>query len=77
MQPLLNRPDVEAALPMPECIASQEQAFREHTLGTARVPPCLGLKVPEHDELYLAMPAYLSQIPLEDGDGPAPWRSKC
>ena len=65
---LLTRADVEAALPMAECIASQEHAFREHGLGTAQTPHRLGLKVPEQDGLYIAMPAYLQNIPLSDQD---------
>ena len=65
---LLTRSDVEAALPMAECITSQEHAFREHGLGTAQTPHRLGLKVPEQDGLYIAMPSYLQQIPLTDPD---------
>jgi alanine dehydrogenase len=53
---------------MAECIASQEQAFREHGLGTVQVPHRLGLKVPDQDGLYIAMPAYLGQIPLSGED---------
>lgn len=65
---LLTRENIEAALPMAECIASQEHAFREHGLGTAQTPHRLGLKVPEQDGLYIAMPSYLQNIPLSDQD---------
>ena len=51
---------------MAECIASQEHAFREHGLGTAQTPHRLGLKVPGQGGLYIAMPAYLGQMPLAD-----------
>lgn len=60
---LLTRADVETALPMAECIASQEHAFREHGLGHAQTPHRLGMKVPGQDGLYIAMPAYLGQTP--------------
>jgi alanine dehydrogenase len=63
---LLTRSDVEAALPMAECIASQEHAFREHGLGTAQTPHRLSLNVPGQEGLYIAMPAYLGQIPLSE-----------
>lgn len=61
---LLTRSDIEAALPMAECIASQEHAFREHGLGTAYTPHRLGLQVPGQDGLYIAMPSCLQQLPL-------------
>ncbi len=60
---LLTRSDVEAALPMAECIASQEYAFREHGLGNAMTPHRLGLKTPGQDGLYIAMPSYLGGDP--------------
>lgn len=60
---LLTRSDVEAALPMVECIASQEYAFREHGLGNAVTPHRLGLKTPGQDGLYIAMPSYLGGDP--------------
>ncbi|MBI1880087.1 MAG: hypothetical protein HYR94_18020 [Chloroflexi bacterium] len=60
---LLTRTDIETVLPMAECIASQEHAFREHGLGTAQTPHRLGLQVPDQDGLYVAMPSYLGQIP--------------
>lgn len=63
---LLTRSDVEAALPMAACIAAQEQAFREHALGTAHTPERLSLQVPGQDGLYIAMPSHLEQIPLAD-----------
>lgn len=59
---LLTRADVEAALPMAECIASQEYAFREHGLGNTQTPHRLGMKVPDQDGLYIAMPSYLGQM---------------
>jgi alanine dehydrogenase len=61
---LLTRAEVEAALPMAECIASQEHAFREHGLGTAQTPHRLGLSVPGQDGFYIAMPSYLGQMPV-------------
>jgi alanine dehydrogenase len=60
---LLTRYEVEAALPMAECIASQEYAFREHGLGNAQTPHRLGLKTPGQDGLYIAMPSYLGGDP--------------
>jgi len=60
---LLTRSDVEAALPMAECIASQEYAFREHGRGNAVTPHRLGLKTPGQDGLYIAMPSYLGGDP--------------
>lgn len=60
---LLTRSDVEAALPMIECIASQEVAFREHGRGNALTPHRLGLQVPGQDGLYIAMPSYLGGDP--------------
>ena len=65
---ILTGDDVEAALPMAECIASQERAFREHALGTARVPPRIVLGVPEHDGVYVAMPASLLQAAVDTGE---------
>jgi alanine dehydrogenase len=58
---LLTRADVEVALPMAECITSQEHAFREHGLGNAQTPHRLGMKVPGQDGLYIAMPSYIGQ----------------
>ncbi len=66
---ILTGDDVEAALPMAECIASQERAFREHALGTARVPARIVLRVPEHDGVYVAMPASLQQAKAGTGEG--------
>lgn len=63
---ILTRSDIETALPITECIEAQEQAFREHALGTAVVPPRLALSVPTQDGHYFAMPAYLGQMPLQD-----------
>lgn len=62
---ILERADVEAALPMSECIAAQEEAFRQYALGTAIVPERLGIDVSEHAGLYLAMPAYLAEFPTD------------
>lgn len=61
---LLTRSDIETALPMAECIASQEQAFREHGQGTAHTPHRLGLKVAGQEGFYIAMPSHLEQMPL-------------
>jgi alanine dehydrogenase len=63
---ILARSEVEAALPMSECIASQEEAFREHALGTAKVPARIALEISEHGGFYIAMPAHLSQTSLGD-----------
>ncbi len=61
---LLTRSDIETALPMAECIASQEAAFREHGQGTAHIPHRLSLPVASQDGFYIAMPAHLEQMPL-------------
>jgi alanine dehydrogenase len=63
---ILTRSDIETALPMAECIAAQEQAFREYGQGTAHMPHRLGLKVTGQDGFYITMPAHLEQIPLTE-----------
>lgn len=63
---LLTRTDVETALPMAECIVSQEHAFREQAQGTAHTPHRLNMPVPGQDGLYIAMPSQLEQIPISD-----------
>jgi ornithine cyclodeaminase/alanine dehydrogenase len=63
---LLSRSDVETALPMAACIASQEYAFREQVLGTGHTPHRLSLEVTGQDGLYIAMPSHLEQLPLSD-----------
>lgn len=63
---VLTRKDVEVALPMAECIVSQEHAFREQALGTAHTPHRLNMPVPGQDGLYIAMPSLLEQIPVSD-----------
>lgn len=65
---LLTRADIEQALPMAECIASQEHAFREQALGSAATPHRLGFNVPGQDGLYISMPAHLANIPLSESE---------
>jgi ornithine cyclodeaminase/alanine dehydrogenase-like protein (mu-crystallin family) len=56
---ILTRADVEAALPMAACIASQEAAFAAHARGLLQAPERPVIRVEAHGGLYLAMPAYL------------------
>lgn len=56
---LLTRVDVEAALPMAACIASQEEAFAAHARGRLQSPERPVIRVAAHDGLYLAMAAYM------------------
>ncbi len=68
---LLTKSDVETALPMAECIASQEHAFKEQAQGTAHTPHRLGMDVPGQDGFYIAMPSLLENIPVSDGQAGA------
>lgn len=69
---LLTRAEVEAALPMAACIEAQEHAFREHGLGRAHTPHRLGMPVGGQAGLYVAMPAYLEHLALDEtGSGGA------
>jgi len=56
---LISRQDVEAVLSMDACIAAVETAFAELTRGNADMPQRSVISVPEHEGLFLGMPAHI------------------
>jgi len=59
---ILSRKDLEAVMTMKETIEVVEHAFRELTMGTARMPTRVGLTVFDKAGWMGVMPAYLSGI---------------
>jgi len=59
---ILSRKDLEAVMTMKETIEVVEHAFKELTIGTARMPTRVGLTVFDRAGWMGVMPAYLSEI---------------
>jgi len=59
---ILSRKDLEAVMTMKETIEVVEHAFKELTMGTARMPTRVGLTVFDKAGWMGVMPAYLSGI---------------
>jgi len=59
---ILSRKDLEAVMTMKETIEVVEHAFKELTLGTARMPTRVGLTIFDRAGWMGVMPAYLSEI---------------
>jgi ornithine cyclodeaminase/alanine dehydrogenase len=59
---ILSRKDLEAVMTMKETIEVVENAFKELTMGTARMPTRVGLTVFDRAGWMGVMPAYLSEI---------------
>jgi ornithine cyclodeaminase len=57
---LLNRTEVQRALPMREAISIVERAFIELSAGTADIPLRTALPQARHDGVTLVMPGYLA-----------------
>jgi len=57
----LSKSEVNSLLTMRECIDAVEEAFRELTLGTARLPRRVSLQIPVEDGWLGVMPAFLTQ----------------
>jgi len=59
---ILSRKDLEAVMTMKETIEAVESAFKELTMGTARMPTRVGLTVFDRAGWMGVMPAYLSEV---------------
>lgn len=56
---VLTRKDVEELLTMKEAMDAVEEAFRQYALGNAVMPLRTSIRVPQHNGINLAMPAYV------------------
>src|SRR3954452_1121885 len=63
----LNREDVEALLPMDECIEVVAAALRSLAAGMALQPLRSAVWMPDHHGLLAVMPAMLAGLPADAG----------
>ena len=57
---ILSNSQVVPLITMSECVEAVEEAFREFTLGTAKMPTRVSLSLPEQRGWFALMPAFLS-----------------
>ncbi|MGW8225028.1 MAG: ornithine cyclodeaminase family protein [Anaerolineales bacterium] len=62
---ILNKDDVQKALPMREMIAATKDAFAALSAGNAVVPQRIHLSIPAHQGVSLFMPAYFRNESFE------------
>jgi len=57
---ILSKSQVRSVISMKECITAVEEAFKEYSGGTARMPTRVSIPVPDDHGWMGVMPAYLS-----------------
>jgi len=58
---VLNKQDIQRALPMREAVEAMKDAFKQLYMGKATVPARIHIDVPEHNGTTLFMPGYLNE----------------
>ena len=58
---VLNKQDIQRALPMREAVEAMKEAFKQLYMGKATVPARIHIDVPEHNGTTLFMPGYLNE----------------
>lgn len=61
---LINRTELEKALPMTTAIEAIEEGFREHQRGRSLTPPRMHVAVEQAEGVYLLMPSFLERAAL-------------
>lgn len=58
---VLNKQDIQTALPMGDAVEAMKKAFKQLYMGKATVPARIHIDVPEHNGTTLFMPGYLNE----------------